>query len=69
MSWSVNVFNARESIDKLIATRPSRKQIGIRIASLRRLIEDSERFFPLPSLVASLEQDIERLRGLEAQHA
>jgi len=64
VSWVVNVFCSRRSIDQLIASRPAQKQVDIRIASLRRLIEDCERFFPMPALVSSLQEDIQRLRAL-----
>lgn len=62
MSWVVNLFCSRRSIDQLIASRPTQKQVDIRLAALRRLVEDCERFFPMPALVESLSEDIERLR-------
>ena len=59
--YEPRVFVARKSVDVLLAGEPSRYQLVCRINAIRRLAEDCERFFPLPSLVASLQYDIARL--------
>ena len=46
---------SRQSID-------GRYALVCRANALQRLAEDSERFFPLPALVASLRADIARIR-------
>jgi hypothetical protein len=56
------IFTSREAVETLLAGKPSRKQLICRANTLQRLAEDCMRFFPLPSLHASLLADAKRCR-------
>ena len=51
----------RCDLDEFMRRKPGRHAINLRVDLLERWLSDIDRFYPLPSLSASVRQDIKRL--------